>query len=49
MPRFAAEKAECVEEARGCGVREEKAEVAPGKVVDGVPEVLAGATGTEVK
>ena len=38
-----------MEEARGCGVRDENAEVAFGDVRDGVAELLADAMGTEVK
>ena len=49
LPRFAAEKADWVEEARSWGVMDKKAEVALGDVMDGVAELVAGATGTEVK
>lgn len=49
LPRFAAEKAdEAADVGRGCGVKEEKADVAPGEVMDDV-EAPAAATGTEVK
>lgn len=46
LPRFAAENADVVDEARGWGVRDEKAEEAPGEVTE-APVLFA--TGTEVK
>jgi hypothetical protein len=49
LPRLAAEKVDCVEEARGSGVKDEKADAAFGDVTEDVVEPLTGATEIDVK